>query len=376
MIDSEEKTPAEYWLALSSVKGLGNVQIKRLIERFGSVKAILDAESAEIERLASLTPAIAAQIGKVTGDLQMFQEKLKALRNENIDVLSLENPNYPVQLKTIPDAPAILCRVGELTEIDESCVAIVGTREPTVEAIDLTLGLATTLTLNGYTIVSGLASGIDTCAHMGALEGFGKTIAVLGSDVSTIYPSKNQDLAANIQTQGCLLSEHPFRTSPSPRNLVQRNRIISGLSLATIVIEAKEKGGTMRTARFAQGQGKPLFACQWEEDSGREGTQALVRDGAFSFAPDRIDKVMEVLSYKHTLFGLQEGKCNGCEMLFPFRNMTIDHIIPRSRGGSDAPDNLQLLCGACNSTKGNRTQEELIQALRDQGVIREDIQGY
>lgn len=370
MTDSKEKTSAEYWLALSSVKGLGNVQIKRLIESFGSVKAILDAESAEIEQLASLTPAIAAQICTVTDDLQMFQEKLETLRNENIDVLSLEDPNYPVQLKTIPDAPAILCRVGELTEFDESCVAIVGTREPTVEAIDLTLELATTLTLNGYTIVSGLASGIDTCAHLGALAGLGKTIAVLGSDVSTVYPSKNRDLAANIQKQGCLLSEHPFRTSPSPRNLVQRNRIISGLSLATIVIEAKEKGGTMRTARFAQRQGKPLFACQWEDDSGREGTHALVRDGAFSLAPDRIDKVMEVLSYKHTLFGLQEGKCNGCEVLLPFRNLTIDHIIPRSKGGTDAPDNLQLLCVACNSTKSNRTQEELIQTLRDQGVLR------
>ena len=297
MTDSREKTPAEYWLALSSVKGLGNVQIKRLIERFGSVKAILDAESAEIERLASLTPAIAAQISTVTNDLPMFQEKLKALRNENIHVLSFEDVNYPVQLKKIPDPPAILCRVGDLTKFDESCVAIVGTREPTVEAIDLTLGLTTTLTLNGYTIVSGLASGIDTFAHMGALECSGKTIAVLGSDVSTVYPSKNRDLAVAIQARGCLLSEHPFRTSPAPRNLVQRNRIISGLSLATIVIEARESSGTLHTARFAQGQGKPLFACRWEEDSGREGTRALLRDGALPFTPDGIDTVVEGLQH-------------------------------------------------------------------------------
>ena len=375
MANSAGKTPTEYWLALSSVKGLGNVRIKQLITHFGSIKAILDAESAEIERLASLTPTIAAQICKVPDDLPMFQEKLETLRNENIHVLSLEDANYPAQLKAIPDAPVILCGIGELTEIDESCVAIVGTREPTVEAIDLTLGIATTLTLNGYTVVSGLASGIDTFAHTGALAGSGKTIAVLGSDVLTVYPSKNRDLAANIRAQGCLLSEHPFRTSPTPRNLVQRNRIISGLSLATIVIEAKKNGGTMRTARFAQSQRKPLFACRWEEGSGREGMQALVRDGAFPFAPDGIDKVMEKLwqyrSYKHTLFGLQESKCNGCGMLFPFRNMTIDHIIPRSKGGTDDPDNLQLLCGACNSTKGNRTQDELIASLREQGILRE-----
>ena len=297
MADSNENTPVEYYLALSSVKGLGNVRIKQLIAHFGSVKAILGAQSAEIEQRASLTPAIAGGICTATDNLPMFREKLDALCNQNIRVLSLEDPNYPAQLKTIPDPPAILCHVGELTEIDESCVAIVGTREPTVEAIQLTLGLAIKLTLAGFTVVSGLAAGIDTCAHMAALECSEKTIAVLGTDVLTVYPSKHQGLAAEIQAQGCLLSEHPFPTSPSPRNLVQRNRIISGLSLATIVIEARERSGTLHTARFAQGQGRPLFACRWKEDRGREGTRALVKDGAFPFTPDEIDKVVEMLQH-------------------------------------------------------------------------------
>ena len=297
MTDLKKKPPVEYLLALSSVKGLGNIQIKRLIAHFGSAKAVLDAKNSEIERLSSLTPAMATQICTVTDDLPEFRKKLGALRNQNIRVLSLEDPNYPAQLKAIPDAPAILCGVGELTEIDKKCVAIVGTREPTVEAIELTLALAITLTLNGFTVVSGLASGIDTFAHMGALACSSKTIAVLGTDVLNVYPSKNRDLAAKIQARGCLLSEHPFRTSPSPRNLVQRNRIISGLSLATIVIEAREKSGTLHTAKFAKGQGKQLFACRWEKDRGREGTRALVRDGAFSFAPDGIDKVVEALQH-------------------------------------------------------------------------------
>ena len=297
MANPEEKIPVEYWLALSSVKGLGTIQIKRLIAHFGSVKAILDAESAEIERLASLTPAIAAQICTVTNNLSMFREKLDTLHNQNIRVLSLEDPNYPAQLKEIPDAPVILCQVGELTELNESCVSIVGTREPTEEAIQLTTLLSRTLTISGFTVVSGLASGVDTFAHMGAL-GLGKTIAVLGTDVLTVYPSENRWLASEIQTRGCLLSEHPFRASPSPRNLVQRNRIISGLSLATIVIEARAKSGTLHTARFAKGQGKPLFACRWEKDKGREGARALVREGAVPFAPDGIDKVVEALQHR------------------------------------------------------------------------------
>lgn len=297
MADLKEKNPTEYWLALSSVKGLGNIQIKRLIAHFGSVKAVLDAKISEIERFSSLTPAIAKQICTVTDNLPMFREKLDTLHNQNIRVLSFEDPNYPAQLKKIPDAPTILCQVGELTELNESCVAIVGTRKPTEEAIQLTTLLSRTLTIAGFTVVSGLASGVDTFAHMGALTCSGETIAVLGTDVLTVYPSENRWLASEIQTRGCLLSEHPFQASPSPRNLVQRNRIISGLSRATIVIEAREKSGTLHTARFAQGQGKPLFACRWTEDRGREGTRTLVRHGARPFAPDGIDKLVEVLQH-------------------------------------------------------------------------------
>lgn len=297
IVHLKEKTPVEYWLALSSVKGLGSVRIKALIDHFGSVKAVFDAKASEIKCLSSLTSTIAERIGTVTDDLPMFQEKLDALRNQNIRVLSLEDPDYPTKLKTIPDAPAVLCQVGELTKIDESCVAIVGTREPTADAMQLTLELSINLTNSGFTVVSGLASGIDEYAHAGALASLGKTIAVLGTDVSTVYPSKNRWLAAKIQTHGCLLSEHPFQTSPSPRNLVQRNRIISGLSLATIVIEARESSGTLHTARFAKGQGRPLFACRWDEDNGREGTRALVKDGALPFTPDGVDKVVEVLQH-------------------------------------------------------------------------------
>ena len=298
MTDLKKKSPIEYWLALSSIKGLGNIQIKQLIAHFGSVKAVLDAKTSEIERLSSLTPAIAKQICTVTDNLPEFRKELDALRKQNIRVLSLEDPNYPAQLKAIPDAPAILCGVGELTEIDKKCVAIVGTREPTSEGIQITLGLATALALGGVTIVSGLAQGIDAYAHAGALAVSGKTIGVLGSDVSTIYPAKNRELAADIQVRGCLLSEHPFRTSPSPRNLVKRNRIISGLAQATIVVEAKEGSGTLHTARFAQDQSKLLFACRWEEDSGSDGTRALIREGAVPFAPDGIDKVVEALQHQ------------------------------------------------------------------------------
>ena len=311
----QEKTPLEYWLALSSVEGLGSIRIKRLIARFGSVKAIFESELPEIARLPSFNPVLASRILTVAGNVPTFREKLEALRNEKVNVLCLEDPIYPAQLKTLPNAPGILCRVGELTEIDEQCVAIVGTQRPSTAAIDLTLALATQLALAGFTIVSGLASGIDTYAHAGALAGMGKTIGVVGTDLSSIYPARNNSLARQICEHGCLFSEHPFRTVPSPGNLVQRNRIISGLSVATIVIETQKTGGAMHTARYAQRQDRALLACRWDSETlgnaqqheAREGPRTLIRGGAFPFTPTEIDKVVDVLLHPEHLETYMSG---------------------------------------------------------------------
>ena len=296
MTHSQEKN-IEYWLALSSVKGVSTARIKRLIEHFGSIEAVFDATLSEIERIPSFGNTLASRICANIGELPMFREKLGALQAQNIRLLTLDDPDYPERLKTIPNPPSILCQLGEFTEIDASCVAIVGTREPTREAFELTLGLSIQLTRAGFTVVSGLAGGIDTCAHIGALERSGKTIAVMGTDVLTIYPSKNRDLASKIKDYGCLLSEHPFPVPPTQRNLVQRNRIISGISQAIIVIEARARSGTMHTAKFAKDQGRPLIVCQSEDERGCEGTRALIQDGAFSFTSEGIDEIGGMLQH-------------------------------------------------------------------------------
>ena len=308
MADSTEKTPLEYWLALSSVDGLGSVRIKRLMARFGSIQAIFEAELPEIARLPSFNPVLASRILTVVSNLPTFREKLDALSNQSVHVLCPEDPNYPSQLKILPDAPGILCRMGELTEIDKECVAIVGTQQPSPEAIQLTLALATELVLAGFTVVSGLAAGIDTYAHAGALAGLGQTIGVIGTDLASVYPARNHPLAKQIHAHGCLFSEHPFPTPPSPGNLIQRNRIISGLSIATIVIEARKTGGAMHTARYAQRQDRAVLACRWEsntpekaENAVRQGPRALISSGAFAFTPAEIDKVINVLLHPEQL---------------------------------------------------------------------------
>ena len=290
------KTPLEYWLALASVEGLGSVRIRRLIARFGSAQAIFEAELPEIARLPSFNPVLASRILTVAGNFATLREKLDALKAQEVRVMCPEDDGYPSQLKDLPDAPGILCSVGTLTELDERCVAIVGTQAPTAEGIQLTLSLATQLALAGFTVVSGLATGIDAYAHAGALAGMGKTVGVVGSDLSAIYPPRNNPLAAKIYEHGCLFSEHAFRTTPSPGNLIQRNRIISGLSMATIVIESAKAGGAMHTARYAQRQGRKVLTCRWETlHTLSEGPRELIGTGALAFAPTEADKVIDML---------------------------------------------------------------------------------
>lgn len=303
MTDPKKKTPLEYWLALASVEGLGSVRIRRLIARFGSAQAIFEAELPEIARLPSFNPVLASRILTVSGNFPIFREKLIALKDQNVRVMCLEDPDYPSQLKNLPDAPGILCSVGTLTEIaDHQCVSIVGSQKPSMEGIEVTLSLATQLALAGFTIVSGLASGIDTSAHSGALAGMGKTIGVIGTDIPSIYPGRNNQLATEIHKHGCLFSEHPFPTAPSPGNLVQRNRIISGLSIATIVIETRKTGGAMHTARYAQRQDRSVLACRWDmQHPQRDGTQELIKTGAFPFTPTEIQKVIDMLTHPERL---------------------------------------------------------------------------
>ena len=302
MAQPKQRTHLEYWFALASVEGLGGVRIKRLIARFGNVADIFQAELPEIARLPSFNPVLASRILTVAQNFPALQERLDALNSQQVEVLCPEDAAYPAQLKAVPDAPAILCRIGTLSEVNERCVAIVGCKGLSIEGLQLTLALSMKLAQAGFTIVSGLAAGIDATAHNGALAVGGLTIGVLATDFRAVYPLRHSELAARIYETGCLFTEHPFPTSPSPGNFVLRNRIISGLSLATIVIESTKTGGAMHTARYARRQGRHVFACRWKTRHERsEGPLELISTGAFPFLPNEIDKVVEGLTHPEHL---------------------------------------------------------------------------
>lgn len=305
----------EFWFALASVDGVGPMRIKRLLNRFGTIEAIFDAELSEIARIPLFNPLLAARILKARIRVAEFRRHIKWFKSRGIDILCVEDDDYPAQLKEIPNAPAILCKKGDLSQVSEKAVAIVGTIDPTHPGILTTLELSRRLAQAGVTIVSGLAEGIDASAHWGALYANGTTVAVVGSDLLSIYPSEKRALADQICEKGALFSEHPFTTQPIPANLILRNRLISGLSIATIVVEANENGGAIRTAGFALEQGRLVFACNWENRSRlSEGPRKLIQQGAYPILPNQLDKVVEALSDPNRLEQIQSAHLTGEQM--------------------------------------------------------------
>jgi len=285
-----------YWLALASIDGVGIKRVKQLIARFDSVEKSFAASIAQISSLSGFNPLLASKILQAGKKLGNFQRQIDWLKSRGIKILCLEDEQYPALLKEISDAPLILCQKGNLEKINKRAVAIVGTRTPTSEGLAMTRKLAKILASEGFVVVSGLAKGIDTAAHKGALDASGVTVAVLGCDIQTIYPKENYQLAPLIGIKGALVSEHPFDTQPNPVNLVQRNRIISGISLGTIVMEASENNGAIHTARFAQNQSRRVYAYQWtHKHPMTAGPLKLIANGATGIKMQNVSDLLDDL---------------------------------------------------------------------------------
>ena len=200
----------EFWFALASVDGVGPMRIKRLLNRFGTIEAIFDAELSEIARMPLFNPLLATRILKARIRVAEFRRHIKWFKSRGIDILCVEEENYPSQLKEIPNAPAILCKKGNLSEVSDKTVAIVGATDPTEPGILTTLELSGRFAQAGLTVVSGLAKGIDTSAHWGALSANGTTVGVVGTDLLSIYPSENRELVDHICGSGALFSRTRF----------------------------------------------------------------------------------------------------------------------------------------------------------------------
>ncbi len=269
-----------WWLALNRVKGVGPARFRLLLDAFGSARAAWEAAPADW-RAVGMDERTAAAFGRQRVAIHPDAE-METLARLKVAALRVVDPAYPRLLREIPAPPPVIYVRGRLLQPeDELALAIVGTRRISAYGRTVTERLAGELAAQRVTIVSGLARGVDTCAHRAALEAGGRTIAVQGCGPDLVYPPENARLAARIVEQGAVVTEFPPGAQPEAGNFPARNRIISGLSLATMVTEAPEVSGALITARFAAEQGRDVFAVPGAITSrGSGGTNRLIQDGA------------------------------------------------------------------------------------------------
>ena len=268
-----------YWVGLNLVKGIGAARFNTLVETFGSAQAAWNAPVSALNASGLPKPVIKELLDlRDNTDLQALLEDFES---NGITLLTPEDGAYPHRLKQIDQPPPVLFVLGEITPNDDWAVGIVGTRRMSPYGQQVAEELARFLAANGVTVVSGLARGIDSVAHQAALDAGGRTIAVLGSGVDQIYPAENRGLAARMQQQGAVISDYAPGTPPEGSNFPPRNRIIAGLSIATVVIEAGKRSGANITAQFAVEQGKEVFAVPGNIYAPQSvGTNKLIQDGA------------------------------------------------------------------------------------------------
>ena len=281
-----------YWVGFNLVRGIGAVRLRNILAHFGSLEI---AWNAPVDALiaAGLPTKVIENLLQVRKQVNL-DVVMERLVFQGVKLITWEDEQYPKRLKEIAQPPPVLFIRGSINVEDDWAVSVVGTRRVTPYGRQVTMEIACFLAQNGVTVVSGLARGVDAIAHQTALQAGGRTMAVLGSGVDVIYPPEHRKIAEEIIKQGAVISDYPLGTQPESSNFPPRNRIIAGLSLATIVVEAGETSGALITAEFAVEQGREVFAVPGSILTPQsEGTNRLIEQGARPLL--RMTEILEVL---------------------------------------------------------------------------------
>lgn len=286
----------KYWLGFNYVSGIGPAKIQALLGAFGSLELAWKAPDYELSRLGIENRAIQS-LNEVRGVFDL-DDYTRRVEESGVKVLTWESDDYPELLREIPAAPPLIFVRGSLEPVDRWSVAVVGTRRLTAYGRQITRDLVAGLARNGITVVSGLARGIDAVAHRAALEEGGRTIAVMACGIDKVYPPEHRDLAHQIvDGHGAIISDYPFGSEPESAHFPARNRLISGLSLGVLVVEAGEKSGALITSRFALEQNREVFAVPGNINSPVSvGTNNLIQQG--SKLVTRVEDILEELNLK------------------------------------------------------------------------------
>ncbi|MBQ5949451.1 DNA-processing protein DprA [Massilia sp. ST3] len=297
MQDTDPDTAASFaaiadWIRLEQAGGVGSRTARQLLEQLGSPAAIFQAGARALAEFA--TPAqVRALCAPPSPELAQLLDTTRAwLRQPSHHILTLHDPAYPALLAAIPDPPLLLYIKGRIDLLARPLVAVVGSRNASMQGKAHAEGFARALSEAGLTVVSGMALGVDTAAHEGALAGAGSTIAVIGTGIDRVYPARNRALAHRIAQDGCIVSEYALDTPPVAANFPRRNRIISGLAAGVLVVEAAAESGSLITAQLAAEQGREVFAIPGSIHSAlAKGCHQLIREGA-----QLVETVNEVLA--------------------------------------------------------------------------------
>jgi DNA processing protein len=270
----------KYWLALFSVPNIGPIRYASLVKHYGTPEKVLSASEKELSQLPDMGPVIASNLRNHVS-WKKAEEQLELIKKNQVKMVTFKDQDYPQNLLSIYDPPPFLFVKGRIEKEDENAVAIVGCRSASVYGRRITERIGRELVKRGITVVSGLARGIDSIGHQSALKEKGRTLAVLGSGLDILYPPENRGLAERISNSGAVISEFPFGTKPEPPNFPKRNRLISGLSLGVVIVEAGPKSGALLTAHCALEQNREVFAIPGNLGAkNSEGTNRLIKEGA------------------------------------------------------------------------------------------------
>ena len=324
-------TDLRYWIGFNLVRGIGPIRLRALLDTFGDLSTAWQASPAQL-RGVGLDRRSLDNLLKARATLSLDRE-LEKVQQAGVQLLTWDDETYPRHLRNIYDPPPLLYVRGELRPEDEWAVAIVGTRRATVYGKEATRQLASGLARSGITIISGLARGIDAQAHRAALDAGGRTIAVLGCGVDVIYPPEHRHLAGEIIQHGALVSEYALGTHPEGSNFPPRNRIISGLSMGTVVVEAGARSGALITADFAAEQGRDVFAVPGSIfQRGSEGCNRLIREGAIPAL-----SVSDILEELNLTMVEQQAEVRAVVPATRMESRLLDHL-------SSEPTHVDELC--------------------------------
>lgn len=296
------------WLALYMIPGLGNVVLRRLFEKFLDVKAILEAGFFDLMGVEGLRKGIARKILD-RGLLERAEAEILKAEHAGAKVLTYQDPAYPVLLRELHNPPMVLFVKGREIPLEQTFVGLVGSRNPSHYGLKAAETISMALAKRGAGVVSGLARGIDSSAHIGCLRGGGFTIGVLGTGIDVVYPKSNRKLFEQMFEEGVVVSEFPMGAAPEPRNFPIRNRVISGLSRGVAVVEATRKSGSLITAALALEQNREIFAVPGSIDSFKStGTHWLIKQGARLI--ENADDILDELWFFEARGGGEKGA--GC----------------------------------------------------------------